>query len=182
MSAPACLPAATVSTSAPLFTTDEAYASWTIDPSRNRLFFNVAWADARLQYLATQIGGCVVRFGGGGGDLLTYASPMAGGTCKATLPVNEECLNSTTLDGVLSLTAAASSALIVGLNIQPIGGSSQPPGGTWNGTNARALLTFLRDNGSTPWGIELGACAPRTAARLSASLPLTPTPSFLRRK
>lgn len=152
--APSCLVAPVISTpSTPLHVTDEAFASWTVDPSRNRLFFNVNFNDARLQYLASQIGGQVLRFGGGGGDLLTYASPMVGGAC-GPLPVNEECLNSTTLDSLLSLSTAASMSLVVALNIQPVVGKLSGP---WDAGNARSLLTYLRDHHTPiPLGLQLG--------------------------
>jgi hypothetical protein len=116
-----------------------------VDPSRNRLFFNVNFSDPRLLYLVSEIGGTVIRFGGGGGDLLTYSVPLENGYC-GPLPPNEECLNSTTFDGVLGLASAAASDLVVALNIQPIGGSSQPPSGPWNASNARTLLTYIRDH------------------------------------
>lgn len=58
-----CFPAPTITTGARLFTTSEAYGSWTIDPSRNRLFFNVNFSDPRLIYLASQLSGGVIRFG-----------------------------------------------------------------------------------------------------------------------
>lgn len=141
-----CLPAPTVATDSRLFTTSDAYASWTIDPSRNRLFFNVNFSDPRLVYLASQIPGGVIRFGGSGGDFMTYATPMVGGSC-GPLPTNGECLNSTTFDAVLALSAAASSTLVMGLNIWPVG-SKSPPAGPWNSTNARTLLEYVHDRGA----------------------------------
>ena len=155
--AQSCLPPPQVAT-APVFSTSIAFASWTVDPSRNRLFFNVNFTDSRLLYLVNQIGGGIIRFGGGGGDLLTYSTPMDTGSC-GPLPVNEECLNSTTFDGVLSLASVGSSSLIVALNIQPVDGSSQPPNGPWNSSNARSLLTYIRDHAApmpTILAFELG--------------------------
>lgn len=83
---------------------------------------------------------------------------MPASTC-GSLPVNEECLNATTFDSLLALSAASSSNLVVALNIQPIGGSSQPPSGPWNASNARVLLNYIRDHpGPMPRiiGFELG--------------------------
>ena len=136
-----CLPAPSITAASLLYKTSDAYASWTVDPSRNRLFFNVNFSDPRLVYLASEISGGVIRFGGSGGDFMTYAKESCGPLGK-----NEECLNMTTFDSVLALSAAASSTLVMGLNIWPTGGTGpSPPAGPWNSTNARILLTYIRD-------------------------------------
>ena len=97
-----------VDTTEPIFVTDPNFASWTIDPSRNRAFFDVNYSDPRILYLVSQIGnGGVIRFGGGGADLLTYG--VNGLACDDPRPPPPfECLNKTTLDSVLTVAAAAS--------------------------------------------------------------------------
>jgi hypothetical protein len=153
MTAPApCLPAPTLGAQR-LFTTAENYAVFTIDTSRNRLFFNANFSDARLAYLTAQIGGGPVRVGGGGGDLLSFAT-LANNTACDTLPARYECLNATTFDALLGLSAHAHVPVVFGLNLLPDGvGPSKP----WDPTNARALLAFARDHAALPLaGIELG--------------------------
>ena len=143
-----------INTISPLFTTDPFFASWTIDPSRNRAFFAMNWSDSRLLYLASQIGnGNVLRFGGGGGDELTYGVPTS---CDSPPPLFEyECLNRTTLDSLLALSIAVSSRLVFALNIHPLGGPS-PPLAPWDPKAARGVLTYIRDSGVALEGIELG--------------------------
>ena len=143
-----------INTNTPIFTTDPFFASWTIDPSRNRVFFAMNFSDSRLLYLASQIGdGNVLRFGGGGGDELTYGVPMS---CDSPRPAFEyECLNRTTLDSLLALSIAVSSRLVFALNIHPLGKPS-PPIAAWDPTAARGVLRYIRDSGVTLEGIELG--------------------------
>ena len=164
--APAC-PALAVDLSAPAFTTAENFASWTIDPSRNRAFFDLNFSDPRLLYLASEIGnGSVLRFGGGGADELAYGVPSQ---CDAPRPASGlECLNRSTLDALLGVATAASARLVFGLNILPSGASSSsgggsgsggappPPPAPWDPTAARGLLTYIRDSGFPLAGVELG--------------------------
>ena len=124
----ACLPGPEVSTAVPVFTTSPLYASWTVDPSRNRAFFNLNLSDPRLLYLASEIGGGLIRFGGTGADMLQYA-PSGGDSACGPLPPpapfpfpSYECLNSTQLDSLLELVAAARAPLIFQLNLLwPVG-------------------------------------------------------------
>jgi hypothetical protein len=154
--APPCLPAPTLG-AARAFTTADAYATFTIDTSRNRLFYNANFSDARLGYLVAQIGGGPVRVGGSGGDLISFATRADGSAC-ASLPVSNppyECLNASTLNAVLALTSRAASPVVFGLNILPDGNT--PAAAPWDPTNARALLEFARDNAALPLaGLELG--------------------------
>jgi len=147
-----CLPAPRVATSSRLFTTDAAFASWTIDPSRNRAFFNVDFRDARLVYLASQVGGGVIRFGGGGADTTLFATAAGGASCGA-LPAGFECLNATTLDALLDLSAAARARLVVGLALCPA-----PHGpSSWSAARAAAEVAHVRDHAKVPiLGYELG--------------------------
>ena len=95
-SAATCLPPPTLG-AARVFTTADPYAVFTIDSSRNRLFFNANFSDARLAYLTSEIGGGPVRVGGSGGDLLSFAT-LDGNTACGPLPARYECLNASTLD------------------------------------------------------------------------------------
>lgn len=45
---------------------------WNIDSSVNRQFFSRNLKDAKLRYLAKNLGGGYLRFGGTGNDYLTY--------------------------------------------------------------------------------------------------------------
>lgn len=152
VSASQCLPPPTLSPQR-IFNTSESYAQFTIDTSRNRLFFNANFSDPRLAYLTAQVGGGPIRVGGAGGDLLSFATLLNGTAC-GTLPASYECLNVTTLSAVLALGASAQSPIIFGLNLLPDGvGPSHP----WDPTNARALLTYMRDHSALPLaGVELG--------------------------
>ena len=165
LAAAAC-PAPSINLTAPLFTTAPNSASWTIDPSRNRAFFDVNFSDPRLLYLVSEIGRAsnpMLRFGGGGADVLTYGVPTQ---CDAPRPVNGlECLNVSTLDALLGVATAASARLVFALNILPHGGGgglrhggggSPPPPPPWDPAAARGLLTYIRDAGFPLAGVELG--------------------------
>ena len=130
--------ALSVNISAPVSTTAPYFASWNIDASRDRLFFDITWDNATLVYLLSQIGGAHIRFGGTGNDALYYGLGGAP-ACGKTVDKVYECLNATTWDALVALSAAAASPIVLGLNIHPAGTTS-PPKGPWNGTNARALL------------------------------------------
>ena len=149
----ACIPLS-VNTTAKLFETAPYFATWNIDPSRDRAFFDIDWADPTIVALATGIGGGRIRFGGTGADALHYGVPGAT-PCTATIPAVYECLNSTWYNNLQALSTAASSPLIFGINIHPAGGTS-PPSGPWNPTNAAALLRAAKAAGQTFFALELG--------------------------
>jgi len=152
--AAACLPPPTVNTAARLWTTSPAFASWTIDPSRNRALFNVDFADPRAVYLAAQIGGGLLRFGGGGADTMAFATGGGGATCPGNR-AGFECLNTTTLDALLALSSAARAPLVIGLALCPDG--DPPPSVPWNGSNALELIRYARKHAPlTITGYELG--------------------------
>ena len=104
--------------SAPLSLTEEFYASWNIDSSRQRAFFDTNFSNPQLLYLASIIGGARIRFGGTGNDYLHYDVPSAS-PCLPTQPFNYECLNTTWLDNLFALSSAADSPLIFGLCVSP---------------------------------------------------------------
>ena len=140
---PAACTTLSINVTAPLFTTEEYYASWNVDPSRPRIFFDVNWTDPRLLYLVSHIGGGRIRFGGTGANYLFYDVGSAEGGCPPVIHFASECLNATLLDAVLALSAAADSPLLFGLNMRPPGAPRPPPLGPWNSTNARALLEYM---------------------------------------
>ena len=153
-SAAPCFPAPLVAAASRLHTTDAAYASFTIDPSRNRGLFNVDFRDPRLVYLASELGGGVIRFGGGGADTTIFATEAGGAACAAPLlRPGFECLNTTTLDALLDLSAAARAPLVVGLALCPA-----PRGpSSWNATVAAAEIAHIRARAALPiLGYELG--------------------------
>jgi len=167
-------PAVTVAALQATHVTAPYYATWNIDSSRDREFFDFDWADPQVRwkgcigthtfslltpppqfrYLATAIGGARIRFGGTGNDALYYGVGTAP-PCGPTVPAFYECLNSSTWSDLAELSTAVSSPMIVGLNIHPANASS-PPSGPWDATNARALLTFAQERGDPIWALELG--------------------------
>jgi heparanase len=152
--AAACVPLAVNTTSA-VNTVAPYYASWNIDPSRDRLFFDTDWTDARLRYLASRVGGARIRFGGTGADALYYGVDSDAPPCGPTVPAKYECLNATWWGALTGFSSYVESPLVFGLNIHPHDASS-PPKGPWNATNARALLTAAKAAGVPLAGLELG--------------------------
>ena len=152
-----CLPLV-INVSTPVHITGPYFASWTIDPSRNRLFFDVNFSDPRLQYLAREIGGTgLIRFGGGGADSLTYGGFGGLPSCDSPQPYEYECLNKSTLDALVALSNYSGNRLIFGLDIVPLGGPPPgPPTGPWDPTAARGVLEYLRDAQAPLFGVELG--------------------------
>jgi len=137
-----------------LWRTRDWFASWNIDSSRNRLFFDVSFSDPQLRYLASAIGGARLRFGGTGNDALYYGLGSAP-PCATTVPDVYECLNQTTWDALVAFSADAAAPLVVGLNIHPANTTS-PPAGPWDPTNARALLEYARTGQQAIYALELG--------------------------
>lgn len=143
-----------VNTATPINKVGSYYASWNVDASRDRLFFDVPWTNPVLVKLLSQIGGSHIRFGGTGNDALYYG---LGGAppCAKTVDKVYECLNVSTWSALAAISAAASSPLVVGVNIHPAGTSS-PPAGPWDGTNARALFSDAKARGVRIAAAELG--------------------------
>lgn len=159
-------------------TVEPFFATWNIDSSRNRNFFDIDFSDPHILYLASQVGGSRIRFGGTGNDALYYGVGTAP-ACKPTNPTVYECLNATWWDNLVDLSTSAGSPLVVGLNIHPAGTVSPPKGayvnavlltappahappsphpGPWDPTNAEALLAFAQSQGqgASIFGLELG--------------------------
>jgi hypothetical protein len=174
--AAACLPL-TVQPTAQSF--GPHFASWNVDPSRDRLFFDTDWKDPQLLYLLENIGTHAhLRFGGTGENYLWYEVPGAPPCPPST--ATQECLNSSTWRALGALATAAQTPLIFGLNLFPAY-SRPPPGGPWNSSNARALLTDAAAH-KVPIGyVELGCVcserrrAPAAAAARCCAIPARPT-------
>jgi hypothetical protein len=168
-----------INTTSPHHTVGRYFASWTVDPSRNRLFFDVNFTDPRLLYLARSIGGGsgLIRFGGGGADELTYGGYGGLPPCDSPQPWQYECLNKSTLDSLIALSRYSGNKLIFGLNIVPLGGplpapplrpGTPPPRGGFSPTCATRRLPCLA------WSWAMSATT--TASPQNSSLPaLTPS-------
>ena len=135
----------TIDGSAPLSRTEDFYASWNIDSSRQRAFFDTNFSNPQLLYLASLIGGARIRFGGTGNDYLHYDVPSAS-PCLPTQPFEYECLNTTWLDNLFKLSSAAGSPLVFGLCVSP---------------QQQQQLEHTTSRPSLPAGISLGRDPPR---------------------
>lgn len=129
------------------------FASWNIDSSRNRAFFDTRWDDPLLVRLTRAVGGAHIRFGGTGNDFLNYA--VGGRSCPSPSPARE-CLNATWASNLFALANGSSSGLVFGLNISPADSGPAPPKGPWNASQAKALLAWALGAGFAPWAVELG--------------------------
>lgn len=153
VTAQTCLPL-TVTTSSHLFDTAPYFSSWNIDSSRDRLFFDVNWADHTIVYLASQIGGSHIRFGGTGNDYLYYGLGDAP-PCNATVPGKQyECLNSTWFDALSAISVSSSNALVFGVNIHP-SQTISPPKGPFDPTNAISMLKYAKAHATPIFALEL---------------------------
>jgi heparanase 1 len=159
--APSCDALAIVSI-VPVNTLPSYFASFNIDSSRQRSFFDVNFSDPRLTYLASQISGTNIRFGGTGNDFIYYEVPSEP-ACPPTVPYVNECLNASLLSGLTTIASAARAGLIFGLSLLPFNNSFHPspyphpdPEWTWSSTNAAALLRYAKASGIQLWGLELG--------------------------
>lgn len=160
--ASAACDALTIDSDAPLFTLPSYFASWNVDSSRQRSFFDVDLASPALVYLASQIPGANLRFGGTGNDFIYYQVPGQS-PCPPTVPYVNECLNETLYNGVVTLATAARAGLIFGLSLLPFNATYHPnpyprpdANWEWDSTNAEALLRYAKASGTALWGLELG--------------------------
>lgn len=153
--AESCTPLA-IDATQPINVVEEFFTTWNIDSSRNRGFFDIDFSNAQIDYLASQIGGSRIRFGGTGNDALYYGVGSAA-PCKPTDPTIYECLNATWWANLVTLSNSASAPIVLGLNIHP-NGTVSPPAGPWDPSNAAALLTYAQEQGQAAsiWGLELG--------------------------
>ena len=127
------------------------YASWNIDSSRDRDFFDADLSSVQLRYLlsAASAGNhSSLRFGGTGNDFLFYGGIGGSPTCAPTKPFAYECLNTTLFSNLLALAGEANAPLVFGLNIHPATGAPSPPKGPWDPSNARFLLAEAQRRGN----------------------------------
>ena len=110
-----------VNTTALLFRTSPLYASWNIDASRNRGFFNRSLASPALLALAAGLPGGYLRFGGSGNNALWYGDGIGAASCAGAPPRHFNYLNASHLDGLLALAQAAGARLVFGLNVDNAG-------------------------------------------------------------
>jgi len=155
--AAACVPLS-IATSAPLTSHGPHFASWNIDSSRDRLFFDVDLGSPQLRSLMAyaSAGHSHLRFGGTGNDALFYGDGLGSAACPTPVTGTRECLNKTLFDNVSALAAASGAALIFGVNIHPVTGKPSPPQGPWDPTNARELFTYARAHKVDVGYVEIG--------------------------
>lgn len=147
----------------PTSLTRQYFASFNIDSSRQRSYFDVDIATPQLAYLASQIGGGNnIRFGGTGNDFLYYEVPGLP-PCPTTIPYINECFNMSLWQSLTSFASSSASGLIFGLSLLPFNSTWTPnpyPKPTsdwvWNSTNAAALLRHAKASGTPLWGLECG--------------------------
>ena len=163
-----------VNTTAPVNVLPPHFATWNIDSSRDRLFFDADLASPALRYLAGAMTAnhSHIRFGGTGNDALYYG---VGGApdCGPTRPFVYECYNQSLFDNMVALAGAAGAQIIFGLNIHPATGAPSPPKGPWDPSNARFLLAELKRVNAPLGYLELGASRPATSVwRTPPAVPL----------
>ena len=122
--------ALSVKTSSPAWTVPPHFATFNVDTSRDRLFFD--------------------------NDALFYSVGAGAPPCAPTEPFVRECLNVTLGANLFALAAAAGAQMVFGLNIHPATGQPSPPKGPWDPTNARVLLTENQRRGSPIQYLEVG--------------------------
>ena len=148
-----------VATTAPVNVLPPRFASWNIDGTRDRLFFDADLGSpqlARLMAGASLGNHSSLRFGGTGNDALFYGGVGGSPPCAATKPFVYECLNTSTLSALLGLAEAAGAPVIFGVNIHPATGAPSPPKGPWDPTNARFLLAEAQRRGNVLSHVDQG--------------------------
>ena len=139
------------------FETAPYFASFNIDPSRNRGFFTLPLGSSSLIDLARGLGdasAAVLRFGGTGGNALFYGNGAGAGPCPPTRPGDVECLNATLWEDVATLSVAAHAPVVFGTNMFP--NNTVPSDRHFDASNARAFFSYARARGDNIFGVELG--------------------------
>eukprot|EP00051_Salpingoeca_urceolata_P028809 m.488122 g.488122 ORF g.488122 m.488122 type:complete len:583 (-) comp25560_c0_seq1:126-1874(-) len=141
------------------FKVEAEYASYTIDTSRNRAFFDVNLNNTYLQYMAQQLSPAILRVGGSGGDVLTYDVPA--GTASACVPSTSCpnaaapdassdgtmcCLNQSTWAALCNFATNTNAKLVFALNRHL----------DLNGPEVTGLLHDAIARKCPIWGFELG--------------------------
>ena len=129
--APSCSTLA-VDPSRAVHVTAPYYASFNIDSSQDREFFQLDWAAPALASAASGLASAgsqqVIRFGGTGNNYLYYDIPGAGEKCvRSAVAPRRECLNSSTWAGVAAFAARARAPIVFGVNMFPAGARRTPP-------------------------------------------------------
>ena len=135
------------------------FASFNVDSSRDRAFFDVDLGAPALVAAAAALaggaGGGHLRFGGTGNNALFYGVGDAP-ACPPTVPGRTECLNDTLWRGVAGLAAAARAPIVFGVNFFPNASYPLPPDRRFDPTNAVAFFGYARARGDPIFGVELG--------------------------
>ena len=151
----------------PLNDLNPEYASWNVDPSANRGFFHISFANANLQAAAASLAPSVMRVGGSGADFLVYGLGT-GAACPVPSPDNDTfgCLNASHWDELHGLSVAAGAKMLFGASFDLssaccTGPSPQRDKYSWNasGVHGRGILALLGHAASRQqhiWGLELG--------------------------
>eukprot|EP01087_Luapelamoeba_hula_P008574 TRINITY_DN2153_c0_g1_i1.p1 TRINITY_DN2153_c0_g1~~TRINITY_DN2153_c0_g1_i1.p1 ORF type:complete len:505 (-),score=73.43 TRINITY_DN2153_c0_g1_i1:23-1537(-) len=117
----------------------------------NAGLFNIDLSSPRLRYLARQLTPAHLRIGGTLGDTIVYKIPN-----KTHVPCVEgrTCLNMTRWGEIVDFARAVGVRVAFGLNER----YSKGLPGTWDPSNARDFLTYIRDNKQDDiiFGFELG--------------------------
>ena len=132
------------------------FASFNIDPSRNRGFFYLPLGSAALLSLAGALGEAgpgVLRFGGTGGNALFYGDGTTPSACPHSRPGAVECLNATLWEEVAALAAAARAPVVFGVAMFP--NATVPADHHFDDTNARAFFTYAHQRNDAIFGVEL---------------------------
>jgi hypothetical protein len=148
--APPCSPLSLANASAPINVLPPHFATWNVDSTRDRLFFDADLDAPQLRYLAAAMSAnhSHIRFGGTGNDFLYYAPTATAPACSPTRPFAYECLNASLWEGLLGLASSAGAQIIFGINIHPATGAPSPPKGPWDPSNARTLLADAKLRGA----------------------------------
>ena len=160
-----------IDTTTALARTSGHYTCWNIDASSNRGFFqrNLSPSKPLGAQLARQAraisigqsdGHSLLRFGGGGNDMLLYEMDPAVTHCPPPNAPTAHCLNATTLTSLLDFARAAQAKIIFGI-AQPKWlpkVNATTPFVPWVPNNARAMLKWIigRDDDDLLYALELG--------------------------
>ena len=141
----------TVNTTAPAFTVDERYVSFTFDasnfPNLQRPFRPGVWElnDTRTQKLCAGLGPAYLRVGGTHEDFQRYFEP-------GIAPRNN--LTTASMRGLCAFSAGSGWPIVFGLNAQR--GYNSSTTHAWDTADASTLIRFVRAHDCNVVGYELG--------------------------
>jgi hypothetical protein len=161
----------TIDTTDAIGRTSGHYTCWNIDASTNRGFFarNLSptkplGAQLAIQAKAISVGQAdghsLLRFGGGGNDMLLYEMDPKVSTCPPPDQPKVHCLNATWLGALLDFSRASQAKIIFGV-AQPKWlpkVNATTPFVLWDPSNARAMLKWIINRGDDDliYALELG--------------------------